>query len=675
MTRSLMRMDLSLNKAPYRFWVAMAVFLLSWIPWAPARVIAIFLAAGLLPGYAIAVRSGVRFDVAVGVGAAISPVIFGAAALVAMLVGADVRVAGTFAKGIGLILFLALGRPSQPLTNEDRRALAGALVVCVVAAVLALSLPLAETWWRVREDSWFHAAVADKLARDGLPLSDPYFAGLRIQYMYVYHAIVAACSSLCRIDYFHAMILLNAMALSSTVFAFHALAGEFTRRAGPRVLGTFFWVFAMNGWFYLSYPVRLARAVFGETHGLEALRAMFPWTPPGHATAMSLLSVEGNQFMFLDKFMIGTALSLTFGLAATLLLLLVRARRGQWSAYDDVAFVLALAGSVLLHLVTGLTVAFVTAAVLAFLLVIRSQPSPGGPSYARLVGWIVLVLAATAPYLYSVAPREGSASIAFALQRAHAVGLVFDVLPALVLAVVFLRSASRDTADALGARPLAEMSLSATGILLLWTLLVAGVGLTFDLATNNETKFAFLVFLPLAALAVGALDRWWDARCSRVVAIVLVASATLPLHAIYFAHAFRDASTFDVSDPEKAVYGWVAKSAPRNAIVIEENDIVRIPVLASRDLYWGTEGYARNWGYPQDEMIARKRVRDAVFSDAGASELDMMRLRSLERPVLVVYRRHPEGMIDAPERFEKDRRFHGRFATPEIAVWELFVDE
>ena len=82
--------------------------------------------------------------------------------------------------------------------------------------MLAFSLPLTEFWWRAREDSWFHAAVADKLARDGLPLADPYFAGLRLQYMYFYHVLVASCASLAHVDYFHAMILLNAVALFST---------------------------------------------------------------------------------------------------------------------------------------------------------------------------------------------------------------------------------------------------------------------------------------------------------------------------------------------------------------------------------------------------------------------------------------------------------------------------
>jgi hypothetical protein len=313
----------------------------------------------------------------------------------------------------------------------------------------------------------------------------------------------------------------------------------------------------------------------------------------------------------------------------------------------------------------------VTAAVLATLLVMRSQPS-GGPSYARLVGWIVLALAATAPYVYSVMPRHGGASsIAFALQRSQAIGLLFGVLPALLLAIAFVRRASRDTAEKLGSRAFADASLSATGIVLAWTLLVAVVGLVVDLATNNETKFVFPLFLPLAALATGALDRWWEVPRARRAATTLVISATIPLHVVYFSQALRDPTPFEISDSERAVYAWLERETPGDAVVVDGDDNVRVPVLASRDVYWGTEGYARNWDYPRDEMLERKRVRDAVYSERGPADLDLLRLTALERPVFVIYRHHPEDMIDAPERFENDRRFRGRFTTPEIAVWEI----
>src|SRR6185369_12220287 len=104
-----------------------------------------------------------------------------------------------------------------------------------------------------------------------------------------------------RIDALHAMIVMNAIALVSCAGAFNALAGLFSRRVGPRVAATALWLFGMNGWFYLFYVIRLARAFTGRTHGGAMLREFFPWSPGGHSTAMALIGVEGNQFMFLDK--------------------------------------------------------------------------------------------------------------------------------------------------------------------------------------------------------------------------------------------------------------------------------------------------------------------------------------------------------------------------------------
>jgi hypothetical protein len=616
--------------------------------------------------------------VSLGVGTALSPVLFGAFALISLFAGIPVDGAAWIAAAAGLALFVAWGGGAPGASPDDRRALRGILVLVVIAAVMAFALPLSEFWWRAREDSWFHAAVADKLARDGLPLTDPYFAGLRLQYMYFYHAILAACAALARIDPFHAMMLVNAMALSSCALAFHALAGLFSRRAGPRLLGTCVWLFAMNGWFYLFLPLRLARAFTGETHGLEMLRRFFPWSPPGHATAMSLVSVEGNQFMFLDKFMIGTAFSLTLGLAASLLFLLLSARRGRWSGRHDFAFMFSLAGATVLHPMTGVTLAVVTALVLALLLMIRAQPSAGGPSYGRLVAWIGLAVAATIPYVRSVAPRDGTggASVGFGFQPAVAVGLLADVLPALAFAALFFRRAGphRDTPELLGARPVADLSLSASGMLAVWTLLALVVALTVDLTTNNETKFAYLVLLPLSALAVGGFERVWDSVRARRAVVIAAASATLPLHMLYFHHAVRDPSVLAVGEQERAVYHWIAKSTPPDAVFIEENDLVRVPVLASRDLYWGNEGYARNWGYPRAEMQARRRLRDAVFSPEGPSEVDVMQLRTLGRRVFVIYRMKENDLINAHERFQNTRRFRGKFATTEVAVWEVLLE-
>ena len=670
------------DRALHRVVAAAAVVGLLVVPSMPVRAAAAFLAIGVLPGLALGPR--ISRDAVLGVGAALSPVIFGAFTLFALLAGLGAHTAAWVGVAAGLALFVALGRSSAPAVTTPGTRWTGALVALViaVAAVMAFTLPLTNTWWRWREDSWFHAAVADKLTRDGLPLMDPYFTGWRLRYPYCYHAILSACASLAGIDFFRAMILVNAIALTSCALAFHALSGLFSRRTGPRVLGLCVWLFAMNGWFYLFYPLRLARALAGQSHGLEVLRQFFPWTPAGHATAVKLVSVEGNQFMFLDKFMIGTAFSLTLGLAASLLYLLLSARRGAWSRRHDAAFVLCIAGSLAMHVVTGATLAFATALVLILLLFIRAQPSRGGPAYARLLVWVIFGAAVAIPYLRSVAARNGGGpAVGLAFQPAYAVGLLADILPALVLTLVFFHRSRehRDTQEILGARPFAELSLSASGMLALWALWVLIGALTVDLTTNNETKFAFLLQLPLAALSVGAFERLWSHTRARRAALAVVASAALPLHLLYYQHAVRDASTIVISEGERAAYAWMQANAPHDAVFLEEDDMVRVPVLASRDLYWGTETYARNWGYPADEVTARRRLRDAVFSAAGPSADDLAPLRSLQRRVFVVYRMdgrmHGSARGTAPARFDDHASlFQRRFATDEIAVWELTVE-
>ena len=658
-----------LDRVVHRTAIALAAAALLFIPFTAARVLGVFLLAGVLPGLAVAGSPRFPRDASLGLAFAVSPVIFGGGVLLALAGGIHMNGAAVLGGAAGLLLFVLAARSPAPRTGGDA-ASAGAWIVLGIAAIMAFGLPLADTWWRVRSDSWFHAAVADKLARDGLPVMDPYFAGLRLQYMYFYHAVLAACAALARIDLFHAMILINAVALSSSVFTFHALSGLFSRRVGPRMAGLCVWLFAMNGWFYLFYPLRVLRAFTGDSRGGAVLKELFPWAPSGHETALRLISIEGNQFMFLDKFMLGTAFSLTFGLAATVLFLLAAARRGEWSRRHDLMFVLCIAGAALLHVVTGVTVAITTSLVLALLLVMRAAPAAGGPSYARLVAWVGLGFALTVPYLLSTTSSGGSATLGFGLQPRVMLGLLADILPALALAFVFLRGwrTQRDGAT-LGARLFSELSLSATGTLVVWTAIVFVIAITVDLVTNNETKFAFLVHLPLAVFAVGAMERLWDNRRRQL--LLVVASATLPLHLLYFYQAVRDTSVFETTAGETAAYAWAREHTPPDAVFIDENDVVRVPVQASRDLYWGNEGYAFNWGYDPAEMLARRRLRDAVFSPGGPSAEDRLRLQALGRPVFVIYRTRIDEFTDDAERFLARPGFRGRFTAERVSVFEV----
>jgi hypothetical protein len=645
--------------------IAALVAALCLVPLPFSRLIGFFLAAGVLPGIAMAARSRFRLSECIGIGTALSPSVFGVCVVVAMWFGAPVPAAAWVAVATSCVLFVALARGATDDDAGERRVLAGVFVLVLIAAVMCFALPLAHLWWRARDDSWFHAAVTEKLLRNGLPVTDPYFAGLRLQYMYFYHALLAACVSLTGVDALHAMIVVNAIALVSCASAFNALAGLFSRRAGPRVAATVLWLFGMNGWFYFFYVIRLARAFTGDTHGAATLRQFFPWTPTGHATAMSLISVEGNQFMFLEKFMLGTALSLTFSLAASMLFLLLSARRGAWSIRHDAALFLCAAGTMLLHPFTGITLAAVTAAVLVLLLIVRSQTARGGPSYARLLGALVAGAAVTLPYVRTVAPASGSGAsmAAVSFQPWFAIGLIADILPALALTLWFFRRAAdhTDTPEVFGARPVDSLTLSGSGLLGVWFIFMLLVALTVDLPVNNETKFSFFLWLPLCVLSAGCFERVWDWRSRRYAALLVLLSATLPLHALYYHHAVRDHSTLAISDDERTAYQWIEKNTPRDAVFIEAGDRVRVPVLANRDDYWGIEAYARNWGYSIHEMAARRDVRDHAFSIEGLSGADVARLQVLGRPVFVI----------ATDGNHNDAHLRRRFAGAHITIFEV----
>jgi hypothetical protein len=207
-----------------------------------------------------------------------------------------------------------------------------------------------------------------------------------------------------------------------------------------------------------------------------------------------------------------------------------------------------------------------------------------------------------------------------------------------------------------------------------WILGVTSIALVVDLPTTNETKFSFLLFIPLAALAVGGLNQLWHSRRGRIFAIAIVAASILPLNAIYYYHAFRDTTAFEVTEDEEEMYEWIRNAVPRTAIFFEENDVVRIPVLAGRDQYWGTEAYAYNWGYHPAEIITRRGIRDAIYSGRELNDYEKKTLRALNRRIYVVYRVKPDDLINATERFKGQPAFKGRYGTPRIAVWELSLE-
>jgi len=143
------------------------------IPFAPVRVFAAIVLAGFVPASALARRSPFGLLGRLGLSLALSPVLFGAVVLGAIALGVSASAAAWVSAVTWAVVFAAVNASPARSGEEERRIAAALAVVFAVAAALALSLPLSDLWWRVREDSWFHAAVFNRLTLHGLPLVDP----------------------------------------------------------------------------------------------------------------------------------------------------------------------------------------------------------------------------------------------------------------------------------------------------------------------------------------------------------------------------------------------------------------------------------------------------------------------------------------------------------------------
>jgi hypothetical protein len=658
------------DRLSYRIIFLVAVVILLAVPVAAVRVFSALIILCYLPAAPFAARTGTSLSASLALIATVSPIMIVLPVMAVMLLGLPILTAVWAIVGIAMAQFLVYGtQRALVATREEKRLLIALAILLAAAALLTVWLPLTSAWWRVREDSWFHAAVFHRIANHGLPVVDPYFSPLRLQYMYFYHVLLLTVSTITGLGPFAAMIFANLMALGGCIFGVNYLVGLFARRTSARVLAVALCVFGMNGLFYLFFPIRVARAFLGETAGVEILRHFFTLAPPGHETAVRFLAVEGNQFMFLNKFMLGTAFSLTLGMTCVILALFLSMRAGRWNWLLTFFYVASVSGVMFLHLIMGVTVVAATAGTL----VVMAFTGPRGCSengdlpLGRQAVFTALAVAVTLPYILSVMPHHGDErAVRLALQSRQVIGTIAGIFAVFIPALWYLLRLRRERARAPGD------GLSAEAVITVWAAFVLVEAFLVDLPTVNESKFTYPLFLALAALAAGAMDRWMAAGARfRSAAVAYVLLCTVPVTAVYFGSAFADRSRFGISDSEQSVYEWIRKTTDENALFLEANDMVRVPVLAARDQYWGTEVYALNWNYPNNELNPRRALRDAVFGDRELDEAVLAHARELGRPMYVVLR---DIHADGGKQFKKlseSPYIAGKYMTESIAVFKI----
>lgn len=602
-----------------RIVMAAVIAALSLAPWAPGRALAALVLAGALPGLCLIRTGGDR--IGSGIALALSPHLFAATVLIGLATGAGAGAAAALGLAFWTIAYAGGGTAPSLRFRGSRPAWIAAAAIAL-AGLCWLGPALAGPGWRLAGDDGFNIAVASRISRAGLPVVDPWFTPLRPDVSFAWHALVAAVAAGTGAGVQTAAVIVNLVALAGFGAAFFGVSGLFVRRPWPRLLALVVALFAVTG---------------GEGFGVASPSVLVP-----------------------------APLCVLLGLVAA-------ARMGWWGRRLAIAWTAVFPALILSDVPTGLLALAVTVGMLGFQHAIRAHPEKGGPEYATLLGLALAGSAVTIPYVVGAMPNggppldvgwQGSGSFSW-----HLLGVM-------LLAAPFLRWQARRDQAATGGSELvtgrfyAGFSFAAAGMLCAWWLGV--VVLALFVSVRGDAAFAWLLFLPVALFAAGGLERLWRTRGGRALAVLLVfMCVATPANVDVIEDAFSGGGRPEISEHERAVYHWIAQSSPEDAVFFEFDDMVRVPALARRDLYWGSQAGAHLRSYSTDELVARRRMRDAVCSDRGISMAQARTLRALGRRVFLVYRSRPDDLYDASQIFRDRPAYEGRFATPTVSVYEI----
>lgn len=578
---------------------------------------------------------------------ALGPVVAGTTVIMADLAGLPFsRAAWAPVALTGLMILASTARrtaPAGPTRSVDdpapasavdyRRVLALALGLAAVIAVVELVNP----WLRWRADGRFHIGVVEEISRGGLPPTDPFFAGVNLQYMWFFHAFAAAVRSLGGGSTAAQLALINVTMVATVVLLLWEFGRGMGRPAGAALLGAALVVLAMGGHGWIFLPVRLLGVFTGADRGWPALASIIDIRPQPIGRSQALFSILLDEPFFLRKFLVGTAMSTNL---AVLFLHLELSRRAiVKSAASTLALIaLTAAGCIVLHPMMGIpAVAAVCAATgLLFLRGLRRPPEGGAPGFGATAA-IVAANAAGAllslPYLRLVTSgKEGAAGFPVDFVPMKIASLVLGTIVMIVAAGPWLWRRLVRPAD--GSR--LETWAAA------WAVVMTGFAffVRFPLERENIDKPTLLTHIALAMPAGWVLWQAMKSGSARRGALVrwLVVLIVVPMNLVVLGAYVMERDPRTYRPHEKEAFEYVRRNAPVDALVIDSQDRDRPGVEITRRMFWSHEQFMATHEYPKKEVDARRAVRDDLYSGGGPGEESLARLRATGVPVYVIVR-------------------------------------
>jgi hypothetical protein len=553
---------------------------------------------------------------------------------------AAARLIGWTAWAVWMIQIARPRSANATLDPGDRPPSRAAMWALSVGLAAAIALPhILNPWMLVKSDAWNHAGIVYQILERGIPPQDPRFAGLHLNYVWFFNLYIGLLARVHDGNPFVFMTAMNVVDVALIAWLAYVLGWMLWRQSAGALGTALLTCTGFNAFMLLLWPLRGIRGLSDLGHG----NLHTSWSPPlFRIRSWQIMSDLGAPHTwienFVDKFATGTSINYTWLLMLLLLWAWVRLMRTRHTGVWIIA-ALASAGMQLWHGVVGLSVVPVSLCAVALLLVLR-RAFAWLPPAARIVEFgaaTAVGFFATVPYLLAIsrgwdAKQSGLHVSPVHLDLTTSLTLVSSCALALVMAwkpmIAAWRTRSGD--------PMA-MTTYAAGIYA-FSLLIA-------LPNQNEAKFAFEAFVPLALLGGMNFSKWIGGVRTRfggagVGLLSLLLAAPLVLTLVGFT-LDRERETYPALNPapgENAMYAWIASATPRDMVFVDDRYRDLVMVRARRQMYLGSASGPERAAFPLAQVIERRAVMADLYGAADSLDRDVAKLAATGRPVCVIYR-------------------------------------
>jgi len=609
-----------------------------------AGQVALYLWLGLFPGMFVAsliARRTTRLT-RWTLGLALAPLVAASAGWALMSAGlglATTARAVALAGWLGWMLFEPREPDAQAAADEAQPS--RFLFFAVLAAALAIAVPLfARPWLRIHWDGWLHQGLVWELYTRGIPPQDPRFAGLPLNYVWFYNLFLAMLLGLRERDPFVFMAIFNVATMIATMLVTWQLGFALWRERRAAAGSVALLAVGFNAGAWLLWPLGLVSAFRGSVRGLaEVRRVAGRVTLNTDHVIYSLSAPFAHMASFLDKYLLGTSLGYAYLLLMLYLWAMLRwLRDGRRDALLWAA--LAIAGMLLFHVVVGLSVVPVSmvALVLGALAQRRWRWLPSSARFAIFAAVTAVAALAVYPYVHSImsgwTPEKSGLKIQYL--RLNVV-MPWTLLTSCGVAAWFAWRPLRDS--------LAEQR-GEVAAMALWLVCMTGFAAVVHLAGNNEVKFAFQVFVPLAILGgavflpvlSGWIERWGRVRAVVVIALLFAFTPEMTLFGYMADASGRTAPALNPAPGEERLYEWIRAATPLDAVFVDNRDRDLIMVKGRRRMLVGTTFGPDLAAFPVSQMTERRAVEADLYGPAADLDHDIAVLARLDRPTFVLYR-------------------------------------